>query len=705
MRTYYLFIIIVLASLMMPMPSSALTTNRVVAQRIDSLKQQLAQSTTYTDSIRNLNDIFELTSSRNDRIKLGEKIYNVARRKGDNATALAIIRNLARAQQKDANKLNNLLARIDSIPDSPEKRETDLYVTLLKIDLKVGSSSHSAQSEELSKLVQEYKADTISDPYSRVIMLYTLSCHLRLVSRGNLLMNYYDRLEDLLSDMDLRTGAVRNLVYSRAAPIFTANGEHARAVATDKKLLNSIDSLQLVDRTNGRRYRDMSNIKYTTFTRMLSNYKALTPSEIKNYYNQVLQLAAENEAIDADLAASQAAHIYYNLAMGNDKWCLNALREQLKKTESWAQRYYYLSALTEVAQRLGDRVSAGDAAIELNKMLQEQIADRSEEHYRELQVIYDVKELAAEREELLRESHAKEMRNTHITIGVIILVLLIVGFALAYVIARNRRIHQVSAELETTAANLRQERNNLRAIQEELIEARDQAKTADRLKTEFVNNMSHEVQAPLNAIAEYSRLIVDCIPRDKANYLDRFADIIDINTKLIMTLVSDVLDVAALERKQMSVEKRTVGIQRICEFAIGDAFEKQPDDNPEVTFVFNPDGKPDVLIDTDGKRVGQILINLLDNARKFTESGFITLDYDVDQEKGKATFTVTDTGIGVPRSQEEEIFNRFRKLNSSATGCGLGLYISRLIANLLGGSLTLDSDYRQGARFILTIPV
>lgn len=701
----YIYYILALTYVIAPLSGSALSTNRVVAQRIDSLKKQLAQSTTYSDSIRNLNDIFELTASRTDRIKLGEKIYNAARGKGDNSTALAIIRHLARAQQRDSLKLNNLKSRVDSIPDGPEKRETDLYVDLLKIDLAVDARNRSDQAASLSKLVNEYKADTISDPYSRVKMLYTLCCHLRNVSRGNLLMNYYDRLESLLSDMDLRSGAVRNLVYTRAAPIFTANGEHARAVAIDKKLLNSIDSLQLVDRSNGRRYRDMSNVKYTCFTRMLSNYKALTPSEIENYYQNILQLTSENEALAADLASTQAAHIYYNLATGNDRWSIDALRQQLKKTDSWSQRYYYLSALTDVAQRLGDRQTAGEAALELNKMLQDQINDRSEEHYRELQVIYDVKELSAEREELLRKNHAEEMRHNRIAIGVIAFILLLVGFALAWMMRRNRQIHQVSAELETTAANLRQERNNLRAIQEELIEARDQAKTADRLKTEFVNNMSHEVQAPLNAIAEYSRLIVDCIPPDQANYLNRFADIIDINTKLIMTLVNDVLDVAALERKQMSLDRETIGIQRICEFAIGDAFEKRSADGSEVEFVFNPEGKSDVLIDTDGKRVGQILINLLDNARKFTESGSITLDYDVDKNNNTATFTVTDTGIGIPRSQEEEIFNRFRKLNSSVSGCGLGLYISRLIANLLGGSLILDPEYRQGARFILTIPV
>ena len=102
--------------------------------------------------------------------------------------------------------------------------------------------------------------------------------------------------------------------------------------------------------------------------------------------------------------------------------------------------------------------------------------------------------------------------------------------------------------------------------------------------------------------------------------------------------------------------------------------------------------------------MAQVLINLLDNARKFTERGTITLDYQHDTSNNTVSFTVTDTGIGIPRAQEEDMFTRFRKLNSNAKGYGLGLYISRLIASLLGGTLKVDSAYRTGARFILTIP-
>ena len=121
--------------------------------------------------------------------------------------------------------------------------------------------------------------------------------------------------------------------------------------------------------------------------------------------------------------------------------------------------------------------------------------------------------------------------------------------------------------------------------------------------------------------------------------------------------------------------------------------------------MFANAGQDDVNIYTDPHRVEQVLLNLLTNAAKFTEKGTITLSYEFSSDRENLIFTVTDTGIGIPRGKEEIIFTRFEKLNSTTQGNGLGLYISRLLAGLLKGSLRLDPDYRQGARFIFTIPV
>lgn len=104
-------------------------------------------------------------------------------------------------------------------------------------------------------------------------------------------------------------------------------------------------------------------------------------------------------------------------------------------------------------------------------------------------------------------------------------------------------------------------------------------------------------------------------------------------------------------------------------------------------------------------RVEQVLLNLLSNAAKFTSSGSIRLQHSVDRTAKTISFIVEDTGIGIPRGKEEFIFERFEKLDYSSPGYGLGLYICRLMANILGGVIYLDPSYRHGARFIFTIPI
>lgn len=263
----------------------------------------------------------------------------------------------------------------------------------------------------------------------------------------------------------------------------------------------------------------------------------------------------------------------------------------------------------------------------------------------------------------------------------------------------------MTANLQKSTERLRKERNELRDTRSELIVARDRAQNAEKLKDEFIDNISHEIKVPLNAVSEYTRLIVDCIPDNKNSYLQRFANIVELNTSLVLRLVDDLLEISSLEHDNMSVNVTGTSVYRIAQVAIDSIFETGFSARTQIKVIFNPAQKPDEIINTDGQRVVQVLINLLSNARKFTEKGAITLDYSIDRDAGKITFSVTDTGCGIPEGREEMIFGRFNKLDTSAAGSGIGLYISRLIARLLGGSITIDKSYRRGARFLFVIPV
>ena len=124
-----------------------------------------------------------------------------------------------------------------------------------------------------------------------------------------------------------------------------------------------------------------------------------------------------------------------------------------------------------------------------------------------------------------------------------------------------------------------------------------------------------------------------------------------------------------------------------------------------VEIVFDAESQANINIFTDTQRVQQILINLLTNAVKFTQQGYIKLLVKTADDNSKIQFIVEDTGIGIPPEKKDLIFERFYKISKDSQGAGLGLTISRMFAKLLNGSLELDTTYTSGARFILTIPI
>lgn len=246
------------------------------------------------------------------------------------------------------------------------------------------------------------------------------------------------------------------------------------------------------------------------------------------------------------------------------------------------------------------------------------------------------------------------------------------------------------------------ERNSLKDIYANLVDVRDKAKVADRIKSDFVENMSSEIKVPLDAIVEYSRLISDYAEESKRSYIREYADAMSINTDLLIRLVNDILELPQIESGELSIHRASSSVKSICNFAL-EIVKKHV--APGVELIFANAGQPDITILTDSQRVEQVLIQILTNSAKFTDSGSITLGYEISPERDMVSFEVTDTGIGIPRGMEEKIFERFVKVVPNTQGNGLGLYIGRLLANMLGGTLSLDNTYRAGARFIFTIPI
>ncbi len=301
-------------------------------------------------------------------------------------------------------------------------------------------------------------------------------------------------------------------------------------------------------------------------------------------------------------------------------------------------------------------------------------------------------ELRAKNKQLSQQSLEQELKSQRdhsrfrlILLGVCILVMLII---LAFSIRSNRQ--------------RRRHNNDLINRNRQLKEARDAAERADRLKTAFVQNISHEIRTPLNAIVGFSQLIADTSGYISPERRQKFAQIILTNSNVLTSLVNDVMDIAQIENGEQSFNPLPVNVNLICREAV--TMIDEENEHPDVVVSFTTEVANNFTLNTDPLRLRQILNNLLNNAMKFTEEGSVNLHVSLSERFGDVAFIVTDTGIGVPPDKAEIIFERFKKLDSFKPGVGLGLHISRLIANLIGGRLYLDTTYDQGARFILLIP-
>ena len=245
---------------------------------------------------------------------------------------------------------------------------------------------------------------------------------------------------------------------------------------------------------------------------------------------------------------------------------------------------------------------------------------------------------------------------------------------------------------------LKRQREKVKLSTQKLATSRINAENAMRAKSVFLSNMSHEIRTPLNALSGFSSLLteegLDDETRRQCN------EVIQQNSELLLKLINDVIDLSSLEFGKLQFCIAQHDAVSICKNVI-DTVNKVKQTQAELTFTTELEEMP---IETDDSRLQQVLINLLINATKFTPQGSIVLKLEKETDD-TVLFTVTDTGCGIPKDRQTNIFQRFEKLNENVQGSGLGLSICQLIIEHIGGQIWIDSEYTEGSRFCFTHPI
>ena len=349
--------------------------------------------------------------------------------------------------------------------------------------------------------------------------------------------------------------------------------------------------------------------------------------------------------------------IYYEACMGNTDKAIEIAHEQLGEDSHEAVTKIY-----EMSGRWKEAYESQRAQMEASDSINNIILLNSMEGYRDELRLYEI------------ERETAKMRTN--TMGIIIALLLMLVCALGYIMFSHRR-HM-----------------------KQLKRAYEHALESDKMKAAFIQNMSHEVRTPLNVIAGFAQVLANPELSSNAEQRKDMAQMMLKNTHLITNQIDAMLELSVNEASGLAPKEDTVRLNNLLKDIIR---ENEPGLPPGVSLALDSALGDDYCLKTNTGMIKRMMNALLDNAVKNTTKGRITVKASANEEE--LTLTVEDTGCGIPANEREHIFERFFKLDSFKTGLGLGLPLCRSIATRLGGSIQLDSEYHNGARFVVRLPL
>lgn len=641
-------------------PVAALTREQ---QKI-VLRASLRRMKTPADSVKTLYDIYDL-SPRAEQRKVAREIYDVSLRGKDYSACMDILRHMAVLDRTDS--VSDLLISANTrLPDSQERSETDLFLRMMRVSHEARYHTQEQLHKELAKLIDEEERMPVSDPRRKIMRLYTIVEYLSNGLSGKILVKYVDKLEKAMEEADFKLYAVRNLVLTETANLYSSVGEQERAVAANRELLEVIDGLDEKYRNAGRNYRDYDVSRYVVYRRMLHNSEALQPGEADKYYNAIMEIAARNADVAADISNNPKVTAHYAMIKKDYATAKTALQKVLQNEKSIRNRRRILEELCMAAEATNDNAVLSKALKEYNHILRECDSLDSSEQYNELQVRFNLNELKAENTRLELENKEEQISSTRRIMSFVIFGWILCACLLIILLFFWTRYRRMAINLRSFADSLASERDYLKKIHYQ--DNRLALGNSAEKQTDDIFSMRMPDKSMARAL-EYILDDVVYISSISKDERDKYICNVSINN-----LMRD------LERNGSS--DLAPGQQLIVKI-------------PEETI--------DVHIDREC--LEYVAQKILHNAVTIGREGNVEIECRLMPGNNEVRLIYYTDGITIPVGKEETVFFGIIKIDELEKRRDSGLFICRLIAMLLDCSVSLDTTCTQGTRCIFTIPL
>lgn len=623
----------------------------------EALRRRLPEAVSGKDSIKILYNVFDL-ATRPQQGKVAREIYDVAWRNKEYGVCLDIIRQMSVLYHKDS--IFDLLQKETlTLPRNRERDETMLFIKMRQAVYNARMVPETERQKEIAKLIASETTSANLDKDQNLLRTFTLVEYLSNGIGGELFDKYVGKLSKEFKASGVKLYALRNLLLTEQANLYTASENQKKAVAADRELIEVIKGLEKEYAEQGRTFRNYDTSYFIAYRRMLGNFEALTPAEVQEYYKKILELQARNSDVAATMKVRNKSKMHYAMATGNYAEAIPLIQFELTKEKSLPRRRTLLRWLVDASKATGDNATQLQALEDYNKILKECDDLRAAERYKELQIKYDVNELRAQNAEL-------KVKSTQHLMTFVLVGWLIFGVLLVVLLWMWARYHRMNVKLQNFVSKLSEERDYLK----------------ERTYYDYHKPEGSHSAAPQHDVRSVER------PKRKKDV-----------QAMIDYVINDIVYISSIGRNMRR--------KYVHSFGVADAMKKAA---RKVAKYESPALHLDTKLPeaelkavSDLECVEYVLNYILESAMTVSPRGRVIFECEDDAEAGLLKFRYTHLDVIVPPGKEEVMFDDIVSVAQLEKRQDAGLFLCRLVSLLLDSSVRLDPECEKGSRYIFTI--